>query len=152
MRDRRDLSSRQKASLARNSGTSVDPYDRRAHDLTHAASHDRHLRFVAANTCAAWRNFNYLMDGAQASARRVLKRKFMSGISRFAMDFALRVLRAVYVSRHGIFRTALRKILRRALLDFDFRVLAEILSPKQNRRNFIKSFIDEILQSSRTCK
>jgi hypothetical protein len=152
MRDRRNLSSRQKTSLARNSDTRMDPYDRGAHDLARAASHNRHLCFIVANIRAAWRNFNYLMSGAQISARRVLKRKFMGGISRFAMDFALRVLRAVYVSRHGIFRTALRKILRRALLDFDFRVLAEILSPKQNRRNFIKSFIDEILQSSRTCK
>ena len=59
----------------------------------------------------------------QTSARRVLKRKFMGGISRFAMDFALRVLRAVYVSRHGISRTALRKILRRALLDLIFAFL-----------------------------
>ena len=81
MRDRRDLSSRQKASLARNSDISVDPYDRRAHDLAHAASHDRHLRFVAANIRAAWRNFNYLMDGARTSAHRVLKRKFMGGFS-----------------------------------------------------------------------
>jgi len=68
------------------------------------------------------------------------------------MDFALRVLRAVYVSRHGIFRTALRKILRRALLDFDFRVLAEILPLKQGCRNSIKSLIDEILRLSRACK
>ena len=81
MRDRRNLSSRQKASLARNSDISVDPYDRGAHDLARAASHNRHLRFVAANTRAAWRNFNYLMDGAQTSARRVLKYKFMGGFS-----------------------------------------------------------------------
>ena len=66
----------------------------------------------------------------QTSARRVLKRKFMGGISRFAMDFALRVLRAVYVSRHGIFRTALRKILRRALLDLIF-----AFSPKFYRQS-----------------
>ena len=81
MRDRRNLSSRQKASLARNSDISVDPYDRGAHDLARAASHNRHLRFVAANTRAAWRNFNYLMDGARTSAHRVLKRKFMGGFS-----------------------------------------------------------------------
>ena len=81
MRDRRNLSSRQKASLARNSDISVDPYDRGAHDLARAASHNRHLRFVAANTRAAWRNFNYLMDGAQTSTRRVLKYKFMGGFS-----------------------------------------------------------------------
>jgi hypothetical protein len=81
VRDRRNLSSRQKASLARNSDISVDPYDRGAHDLARAASHNRHLCFVAANIRAAWRNFNYLMDSAQTSARRVLKRKFMGGIS-----------------------------------------------------------------------
>ena len=80
MRDRRDLSSRQKTSLARNSDTRMDPYDRRAHDVACTASHDRHLRFIVANIRAAWRNFNYLMDGVQTSARRVLKRKFMGGI------------------------------------------------------------------------
>ena len=78
MRDRRDLSSRQKASLARNSDISVDPYDRGAYDLARTASHDRHLRFIVANIRAAWRNFNYQMSGAQTSAHRVLKRKFIA--------------------------------------------------------------------------
>jgi len=81
VRDRRDLSSRQKASLARNSDISVDPYDRRAHDVARTASYDRHLRFIVANIRAAWRNFNYQMSGVQTSARRVLKRKFMGGFS-----------------------------------------------------------------------
>ncbi|WP_298706088.1 hypothetical protein [uncultured Campylobacter sp.] len=59
----------------------MDPYDRRAHDLARTASYDRHLRFIVANIRAAWRNFNYQMSGAQTSARRVLKRKFMGGFS-----------------------------------------------------------------------
>lgn len=62
MRDRRDLSSRQKASLARNSDISVDPYDRGAHDLARAASYNRHLRFVAANIRAAYSVIKILPD------------------------------------------------------------------------------------------
>ena len=81
MRDRRNLSSRQKASLARNSDISVDPYDRRAHDLARTASHDRHLRFIVANIRAAQLAIEISLSGAQISARRVLKRKFMGGIS-----------------------------------------------------------------------
>jgi hypothetical protein len=73
MRDRRNLSSRQKASLARNSDISVDPYDRGAHDLARAASHNRHLRFVAANTRAAWPAIEISLSGAQISARGIVK-------------------------------------------------------------------------------
>ncbi len=78
MRDRRDLSSRQKASLARNSDIGVDPYDRRAHDVACTASHNRHLRFVAANIRAAQPAIEISLSGAQISARRVLKRKFIA--------------------------------------------------------------------------
>ncbi len=73
MRDRRDLSSRQKASLARNSDISVDPYDRRAHDVARTASHDRHLRFIVANIRAAWPAIEISLSGAQISARGIVK-------------------------------------------------------------------------------
>ena len=80
VRDRRDLSSRQKASLARNSDISVDPYDRRAHDLARTASHDRHLRFIVANIRAAQPAIEISLSGAQISARGILKRKFIDKI------------------------------------------------------------------------
>lgn len=73
VRDRRDLSSRQKASLARNSDISVDPYDRRAHDVACTASHDRHLRFIVANIRAAWPTIEISLSGAQISARGIVK-------------------------------------------------------------------------------
>jgi hypothetical protein len=80
VRDRRDLSSRQKASLARNSDISVDPYDRRAHDLARTASHDRHLRFIVANIRAAQPTIEISLSGAQISTRGILKRKFIDKI------------------------------------------------------------------------
>lgn len=80
MRDRRDLSSRQKASLARNSDISVDPYDRRAHDVARTASYDRHLRFIVANIRAAWPAIEISLSGAQISARGIVKRKFIDKI------------------------------------------------------------------------
>ena len=73
MCDRRDLSSRQKASLARNSDISVVSYDRGANDLACAASHNRHLRFVAANTRAAQPAIEISLSGAQISARGIVK-------------------------------------------------------------------------------